>query len=81
VTKDEVIDVLARLCREAPFGVENQTPWELLPEQTRQVWREAVACQQWPLMVDFVAEWMQNWYGAGAPPMSMPREWHEEMGA
>lgn len=33
----------------------------------------------WPLIVEFVAAWMQDWYETPEGEFRMPRDWRKEM--
>lgn len=56
------------------------TPYADLPEHSKQSDREQVM-RYWPLLVEFVAEWLSNYDGPAhsAHPDIVAREWREEM--
>lgn len=55
------------------------TPYTDLPEHSKQADREQVM-RYWPLIVEFVAQYMENFYGRPDLEFRMPTEWREEMG-
>lgn len=60
------------------------TPYVDLSEEEKASDRREVE-RYWPLIVEFVAEWMSNWYGQDPRTekpyaMRMPEDWREEMG-
>jgi hypothetical protein len=81
MTKDELIEVLARRRFEDTYP--DTESWEAIRPVERAMFRNRVG-DDWPLIVDFVAEWMNRHYcvvpdGRGQTT-SAAVQWREEMG-